>query len=422
MSYNPTTQHISAPVSIYDVQRALGLGSPDLGTLIVTGQINKWAKYKPVVYPDVSNSNDGKGTVVRTSSQMKMYGLTAPLITSSTQGAELAGYRAGQSWTYTKPAGGSVSQPFRLTDFAGYNHICPPFAYNEQTQQEEGVFNVFASALIFALGYPDAADYPDCLHLSDFGSGYYTAVVLYQCSSLDPEDMDLWTYVGRFSGTTAQQYRVEIENTNGRFQDQYYYALVPYIGCASPQQRILLPWDSDHFFAYRFKAEGLAFFDVSAAYMSLSGSASYDIQLLPSQMARNYTIGTVSTTVYIRMTITVTRGKNGLNRDLVFGPSSTDRIRFQVNGTGDMYLAQMTNSSGTVISSQTVTVPSVEGQSSTAVIYMKLTNVSTALWNIGSGGLYQSNWLRAFVSHNGGQTWQAGTNYAYEGMAYFTSN
>ena len=38
---------ITAPVSIYDVQRAIGNSSPDLGTLCTSGNINKWAKYKP---------------------------------------------------------------------------------------------------------------------------------------------------------------------------------------------------------------------------------------------------------------------------------------------------------------------------------------------------------------------------------------
>ena len=40
---------ITAPVSIYDVQRALGVvGGGDLGTLIRDGKINMFAKYKPV--------------------------------------------------------------------------------------------------------------------------------------------------------------------------------------------------------------------------------------------------------------------------------------------------------------------------------------------------------------------------------------
>ena len=49
-----TTNNITAPVGIYDVQQVLGIGgNGDLGTIITQGNINKWAKYKPVVRPVV---------------------------------------------------------------------------------------------------------------------------------------------------------------------------------------------------------------------------------------------------------------------------------------------------------------------------------------------------------------------------------
>ena len=46
MSYN--NNRITAPVSIRDVQRALGVSVQDLGTLCKHENINKWARYKPV--------------------------------------------------------------------------------------------------------------------------------------------------------------------------------------------------------------------------------------------------------------------------------------------------------------------------------------------------------------------------------------
>ena len=39
---------ISAPVSIYDIQRAIGVSSKYLGTLCKSNNINMWAKWKPV--------------------------------------------------------------------------------------------------------------------------------------------------------------------------------------------------------------------------------------------------------------------------------------------------------------------------------------------------------------------------------------
>ena len=46
MSYN--NGKITAPVSIYDVQQALGVGSPDLYTLYRSVKVNKWSKYKAI--------------------------------------------------------------------------------------------------------------------------------------------------------------------------------------------------------------------------------------------------------------------------------------------------------------------------------------------------------------------------------------
>ena len=51
MAYDPTTKIINAPVSIYDVQRAIGDSSTDLGTLCQQQKINRWSKMKPVAFP-----------------------------------------------------------------------------------------------------------------------------------------------------------------------------------------------------------------------------------------------------------------------------------------------------------------------------------------------------------------------------------
>ena len=39
---------VTYPVSVYDIRNAVGHTSGDLGTLIRDGDINMWAKYKPV--------------------------------------------------------------------------------------------------------------------------------------------------------------------------------------------------------------------------------------------------------------------------------------------------------------------------------------------------------------------------------------
>jgi hypothetical protein len=48
MAYDPSTGIVTAPVSIADVKKALGVGSGDVGTLCRSTMINMWAKFKPV--------------------------------------------------------------------------------------------------------------------------------------------------------------------------------------------------------------------------------------------------------------------------------------------------------------------------------------------------------------------------------------
>lgn len=142
---------ISAPVSIYDVQRALGNGSSDLGTLCMDPNINMWAKYKPVVR---ANLIDTTGQLKadktwKTSSEIEggsqlsnnawwkgddtNHGLTVPYATSSldaedfvdaldTIAAMIDGSKNG--WGYTRPSGGMAS-PYRILDFNQYNHNAP---------------------------------------------------------------------------------------------------------------------------------------------------------------------------------------------------------------------------------------------------------------------------------------------------------
>ena len=108
---------ITAPVAIADVQTAIHNTSTDLGTLCsyhsesggIQVGINKWAKFKPVVYPNkVDQMTDAQFASVN-------YGLTAPdqrINVPSTM---------TDRWIYTPP-GGTINAPYRLTDFYHYSH------------------------------------------------------------------------------------------------------------------------------------------------------------------------------------------------------------------------------------------------------------------------------------------------------------
>ena len=123
---------ITAPVSIYDVQRALGIvGGGDLGTLIRTGNINMFAKYKPVRLNMINTLGQWdtttnkwkdtatwwKGTDLNCGVSFNSFGSFA--------NAKSAVDNQSAVWNSILPTGGS-SQPYRLTDFAGYNHRANP--------------------------------------------------------------------------------------------------------------------------------------------------------------------------------------------------------------------------------------------------------------------------------------------------------
>lgn len=125
MSYSNNI--ITAPVSIYDVQRALGNSSPDVGRLCKASNINKFARYKPLSYTSVKPLTDA----IRAS---LIHGINFPdLVTSSSVNGGAISDAAANDWSYTKPSGGANS-PYRLSDFGnadnlnhyGYNHLAVP--------------------------------------------------------------------------------------------------------------------------------------------------------------------------------------------------------------------------------------------------------------------------------------------------------
>ncbi len=106
---------ITAPVSIYDVQRTLGSSSPDLGTLCKHANINKFARFKPVKYTSILPITDANRKSVA-------HGITIPdVVTSSSITGSAIMDAAGNDWDYEPPTGGST-YPYRLTDFANAEH------------------------------------------------------------------------------------------------------------------------------------------------------------------------------------------------------------------------------------------------------------------------------------------------------------
>jgi len=152
MAYTPGTSMITAPVSIYDVQRCFGSGRTDLGDLITNVNINRWAKYKPVKYkPNVGIKID----VMSAQNWIEAnYGIkdiptwtrlsyASTFLFSDARGSlneyfwpECDRAKSALSieyWAYNRPTGGNDG-PYRLHDFDNYFHTAEePIGPMEQT-------------------------------------------------------------------------------------------------------------------------------------------------------------------------------------------------------------------------------------------------------------------------------------------------
>lgn len=168
---------ITAPVSIYDIQRALGASSPDLGTLCKHANINMWAKYKPVRYPHVDSvtgqwdftNNKWLSTAVwwKGAGTTDVGGITP--FTTSVRATMLAQYLNSDrmnGWVYNKPSGG-VYQPYRETDFACYNHLAPAPLEGFFIQDEIIQDGHFTASAVMSMTDDPNADY---LSMGDFAS------------------------------------------------------------------------------------------------------------------------------------------------------------------------------------------------------------------------------------------------------------
>lgn len=130
MSYNNKT--ITAPVTISDVKKALGKSSNNLGVLCTSENINKWAKYKPVIHPDDSR-NEGEYNTVDGKAGLNIKYVILSDSGTYTQNAIRNLYTDAENWTYNLPTGGADS-PYRLGDFRGYQVNSYPLAQGIYTK------------------------------------------------------------------------------------------------------------------------------------------------------------------------------------------------------------------------------------------------------------------------------------------------
>ena len=132
---------IKKPVDIHTVSEVLKLSQTsdqqvssrntfDLADLCTHENINMWAKYKPFRSSIMFFRQDGDSTKSDRDDEMRRvnYGIQPP---ESRLSANIASC-IKDVWTYNRPRG-TVSEPYRLSDFINYSHNDKPFAVAKES-------------------------------------------------------------------------------------------------------------------------------------------------------------------------------------------------------------------------------------------------------------------------------------------------
>lgn len=202
---------ITAPVTILDVARTIGVASMDLGRLCTSSNVNKWSKYKPEQYRSVDALTDEQhrnavnlvGTIVpyglfkKTAGVEKYWCVGATVNSADTlrNQATIEEIKEGMKWNYvgqpkvdeTRVLGTVNGNTIyatqgdyrcRQSDFEGYDHLAKPIIEVEWVNlkpSDEGLGGLFAK-----ITYNDvnvAEDYGG-LTRADLGiSGYTLALI-----------------------------------------------------------------------------------------------------------------------------------------------------------------------------------------------------------------------------------------------------
>lgn len=198
---------ITAPVSVYDVQRALGVSENDIKTLCLSNRVNMWSKIKPVepaqstpvvtplVLPTTGvpdsktfRTLDGDwGCMVVDDQGNRRTGLI-DISETGEQGNDtyLIVKAVGEkfTWQHRKPV--SVG---RLTDYAGYDHQAVPPLY---TNNPTNIIKVYGQTNPISVYIPFfLSEAQSSLRLADFDNypvGGITIGDMYLCAAYDGDD------------------------------------------------------------------------------------------------------------------------------------------------------------------------------------------------------------------------------------------
>ena len=114
MGYNGYGQPLTEPLSNFDVAKALGKNTLDIGSLCTSESINKWSFHKPMVV----DTPQGLTLTQKNNVDDGFTNLSELYCEYPADYTEKWNNRALE-WIYAPPA---IGDWFRLTDFIGYNH------------------------------------------------------------------------------------------------------------------------------------------------------------------------------------------------------------------------------------------------------------------------------------------------------------
>lgn len=163
---------IYAPVSINDVRKVLGVTSTSLQRLCTSDKINIWAKFKPVAYASLFETDRNK----------LGHGLAFSNVQAQVSTLAMAA-KGKYEVKWNKPTGGTTA-PYRLTDFVRYFHMAQcPLVYTgldkfKDTEQVAHVIMEDKSVGDTDGRYELALKLKDIFNLTSYGQWRFTVAIV----------------------------------------------------------------------------------------------------------------------------------------------------------------------------------------------------------------------------------------------------
>ena len=217
-----------------DFAAVLGIPGTSLEANCKSSAINKWAKFKPFRCNrhDIKPVLDQYGFPTKQMSVGSHYRYLVDANCGLVVGFQNYGrddclqktismMNAGNDddiWTYQKPQGGS-SQPYRLVDFAGYNHLAHPFLWQSNIPQKRVAYRGaedYGKTVDFMIDVYDSNNESSegMIEAEDLNGTLYNGNNLYYfCVICDPRIMNSFSSSYVYSVSKASQ---PISNVDGR--------------------------------------------------------------------------------------------------------------------------------------------------------------------------------------------------------------